>query len=208
MTDNYLEKTVMAGWQFLTGDVDFMTYGGKWVRQTGDSTYHVIKLVNMLDATGDDTIPVYSVELAEVDLNIAPIERALSCCGWTLTDVDETEPPLIVEAVSSYGCYAPMGNWAGNNYRQLLADAKRESRMLTDDSRYHYTRMNRPVNRLGSTACEYAHGDFTSAMIRGIASGDVGARIIGKVHGLKESDLDDIASEPMNRQLSFTCGGF
>ena len=204
---DYLVNSVMRGWQFLTGDVDYMTYGEKWYRQVGDTVYHVIELVNMHDATGETEQPVYHVNLQQIDLSIADLDSALSCCGWIKDDV--TDPRMLVDAVSSYGQYAPMGgNYDGNNYRKLLAEAKRESKRLTRDDDYHAQRLARPVNQLGSTACEFAQGDMMSAIIRGIASGDRSARIVGKMHGLKEEELDDIADDPRNQQLSFTCGGF
>ena len=206
-SDHYLERSLMAGWQFLTGDVNFADYSGKWYRQIGDEVYHVIELVNMIDACGSDASYTYSVSLQEIDLSIVDIDAALSCCGWISDDCQDDT--MIVDSVSCYGSYAPMGQYDGNNYRKLLADAKRESRLLTDDSAYHNAQLCRPVNRLGSTALEFSRGDFTSAMIRGIASGDKSARIIAKIHGANEEDIDTIAEDKSLQSFSLygDCNG-
>jgi len=190
--DHYLERSLMSGWEFLTGDIDYTCYGGKWYKQIDDVVYHVIELINWHDATGDTDQPTYNVELQEIDLSIADIESALNCCGW-INDETELNHALVVDSVSSYGQYAPMGNWNGNNYRKLLRQAKNESRFIESDHEYHSYMLDRPVNQLGSTACEYARGDFTSALIRGLADNtDPMYRIMGKIQGLSNDDMDQI----------------
>lgn len=185
----------MSKFHFLTGDINFTLYGGKWYRKVSGTCYHVIELINMWEATGEEDQNKYHVSLAEIELQNIPtheIESAWASCGW-----DESRKPenalQVVEAVHDYGCYAPMGNYNGNNYKNLLKQAKEESYLL-DNSDYHSQQLNRPVNMLGSTALEYSQGDFQSAMLRGIFSGNVAARIVGKMHGLKEDDLNTLQS--------------
>ena len=89
-----------------------------------------------------------------------------------------------VEALASYGAVAPLEQWAGSNARKLLAEARSESRSLDDPDKYEAA-MSRPVNRLGSTAREYAAGDFDSAIERGLARNDMSAQIMAKMHGIK-----------------------
>ena len=107
---------------------------------------------------------------------------------------------MLVLSVSDYGCYIPMGNWSGNNYKHLLSRAKDESRCLQGED-YHEQQLERPVNKIGSTAREYGQGDFISAMIRGIANDDQDAKIMGKIHGLNESDINEIKQSPENKQF-------
>jgi hypothetical protein len=154
--DMYLEKSVMSGWEFLIGDIDFMICGGKWVKSISDNVYHVIELVNMHDATGDIDQDKYYVGLQEIDLSIADLESSLECCGYS-DDIEITDL-LLVESVSSYGQFAPMGDWNGNNYRKLLRQARDESNNISSDNDYHSYMLDRPVNQLGSTACEFARG--------------------------------------------------
>lgn len=42
-------------------------------------------------------------------------------------------------------------------------------------------RMERPVNKIGSTAAEYMTGDMRSAVLRGVANNDVAAEILLKM---------------------------
>lgn len=196
---HYLEDSLMRGWKFLTGDIGFQTFGGKWYRCIKESRYHVIELVNMHEATGDEDQPTYHVNLQEIDLDIADLNSALSCCGWS-DPPDEADPVMLVDSVSAYGQYLPMGDWNGNNYRKLLAGAKRESRRLNDPE-YHWRQMHRSVNKIGSTAIEYARGDFASAILRGIARGNPEARIMGKMHGVTDEEMDTIGPEYANFNL-------
>jgi hypothetical protein len=195
MNDNYyLEKTLMSGWQFLMGDVNYTDFGGKWVKQIENNIYHIIELINMWDCTGDYNQDKYNVSLQEINLDLIDIQSALKYCGWG-NDVDITDPLIIVESISSYGSYAPMGDYNGNNYRKLLREAKNESNKLASDEFYHGLQLDRPVNRLGSTACEYMQGDFQSAMLRGISQDDSSAKIFGKIHGLSNDDMEGIKGQ-------------
>ena len=196
-TVDYLEGSLMRRWQFLSGDVSFMDYGGSWFREIKPRVYHVVELTNMIDAIGErdcerDGIDKYHVSLKEIDLNVIDYEPALDCCGYE----DRLDPPsvhVIIDACSSHGSFAPMGDISGNNYRLLLSEMKRQSRSIETDARHREALLERPVNKLGSTAREYAVGDMQSAMIRGIVAGDRMARIMGKMHGLTEDDLDLVA---------------
>jgi len=190
--NTYLEKTAMRGWEFLTGDINFQQYGGSWFRRIGPARiYHVIELVN----TTDKSQYTYSVQLKEIDLdNVLEgrLEAALSCFGmgeFLQSDIRD------VDALASYGVFAYMGDWAGNDYTDLLREAKRESRRLEKDSDYHESQSERPVNRIGSTARELAQGDFDSALIRGVAKGDRLARLVGKIRGWSQEDMDSIGPE-------------
>lgn len=207
MSQNYLENSAMCGFTFLTGDVNFSEYGGKWYRKGPTGTYHIIELINMWEATGEVNQDKYVVELSEIDLSRVPqktVKDALTCCGiesWTAGEL------TTVEAISSYMGGAPMGQWHGGNYRQLLSEAKRESRRLERDHVYHASQMQRPVNRLGSTAVEYAAGDLNSALVRGIAAGDKSARIIGKMHGLTAEDMNAIQGDESLKDFTLTNEG-
>jgi len=185
----------MAGWQFLTGDVKFTEYGGSWFRGIAPDVYHVIELGNWEDWIGQDAEggPTYNVSLKEIDLSV--IDPSAAMASWGMPPDSQWDKRAIVDACASYGNYAPLGDWNGNNYRQLLRTAKRESKRLERDARYREDRLMRPVNKIGSTALEFAQGDFVSGMLRSIASGSQEARIVGKIYGLSDSDLDTIERE-------------
>jgi len=118
----------MKRFRFLMGDVNWQDYGGKWYRQLDDTTYHVIELINMWDATGEEEQDKYVVELREIDLLKLPesqIKSAIGSCSW-IND-DNLDFRLMLEAIHGYGYGAPMGDYSGNNYSKLLVRAKRES---------------------------------------------------------------------------------
>lgn len=177
-----LQPKVASVFRFLTGDVDYLAYGGKWYRKVADTRYHVIELTNMWEATGDKSISQYDVELSEIDITCPQLKTAMHSCGPDDEELQDNEL-VKVEALSSYGAGAPLGSWGGSNARKLIAEARSESRELDDPDKYEAA-MSRPVNRLGSTAREYAAGDFDSAIRRGVERDDPAAKIMAKIGGV------------------------
>lgn len=189
------------GFRFLTGDADPQTYGGKWVRRVGETRYHVIELLNWGDATGEPGPDGarYNLDLSEIDTSDhEQASSALRSCGWMLSAlgviVDKHSGDVvadggmvalcIVEAMHSYGAKAPLASEDGNNWRELFRAMVRESKAL-DDSEAHAVAMARPVNRIGSTAAEFARGDVQSAILRGLEAGDPTADLMARMGMLK-----------------------
>jgi hypothetical protein len=179
---------ISSVFRFLTGDVNWLDYGGKWYRKVADTRYHVIDLTNMWDATGDKSAPQYNVSLLEVDITSLQLKNAIS--GY---DEDLQDNELVkVDALASYGAGAPLWTQYGGNSKKLLAEARGESRSLDDPEKYEEA-MSRPVNAIGSTAREYAAGDFQSAITRGVERGNANAKLMAKLHGMP--------SEPNNTSI-------
>lgn len=204
--------------RFLTGDVNFADYGGKWWRCVSQGRFHVVELTNMNEACGKDNEgrPTYVVELSEIDLDAIPrklVEDALRSCGWkveaaspahlfpaTVTE-DWGEHRVvangratelcIVETIHGYGARAPLGSWEGNAWRPLMAQARAESRSLDDPDAYEAA-MAKPVNKLGSTAREFAQGDFNSALVRGVTAGDRSAKLMAKIQGASPEAIEAV----------------
>jgi hypothetical protein len=180
-------------WQTF-GDINLLDYGGGFWRMTAPRVFQFIELVNMDEACGRDNEgqPRYTVELALVDLNAIPekeLESARKSCGW---DSAPDNDSALAEMVYQYGLRAPLGSWSGNNAGKLLRNAKSEAHALLDSSRLA-DQLDKPVNAIGSTASEYMRGDIHSAMVRGIEAGDQSARIMGKMHGLTDSEMSAAA---------------
>jgi len=142
---------------FLSGDINYLDYGGKWYRKVDSTRFHIIKLINMWDATGETNQDKYNV--SEVDITSPQLKEACECADCGDSELEKAE------SLHSYGAAAPLGNWSGSNSRELLTQAKRESREL-DNPKAYEAAMSRPVNLLGSTAREYANGDIDSAINR------------------------------------------
>lgn len=154
--------TKRAVFRPLSGDVNYVDYGGTWYRRVGKGRYHVMELMNWQEVCGSDAPPErYNVALSEVDLlAMTPTMRmdALRSCGLE----GEDSELAVLAAHYQYGHKAPLGQWDGNNYLELMKEARTLSAEL-DDPRVHERYMQRPVNAIGSTAREYMQGDLSSA---------------------------------------------
>ena len=167
--------------------------GGKFYRHTVARQWQFIEVINMDDACGRDNKgqPKYVVELRLVDLDViseSNKKSAINFCG----NGDETvTDERIAEMCDSYGCRAPIESWSGNNGNQLVARAKRAANELLDEAILSAA-LQKPVNKIGSTAAEFMNGDFQSAMVRGVESGNPEARIMAKMHGVDQQVIDDV----------------
>jgi len=76
-------------WSY-SGDVDMLSYGGRFIRHVAARRYHVIEFTNMDDACGSDNEgkPPYVVELREIDLDACDVRGAAHSCGFDETDAD------------------------------------------------------------------------------------------------------------------------
>ena len=129
---------------FLTGDMNYTTYGGKWIstrQNNGEFDYYfVIELLNWRETVGERETPpeTYNVSLSVVSPQQAEkeIPHALDCCGITEEMLSAAtgngqRDTALVEALHSYGVYTPVWSKDGNNWRTLMREArKRQSPAL------------------------------------------------------------------------------
>lgn len=175
----------MKQWHDIGSDVNWIDYGGRWARHVVGTRYHVIRFDNMIEACGRDADPSqpYHCDLHEVDVASEQLASALESVG--ATDLDGVWPSKVdlvkAEALSSYGAYAPLWQDGGRNAHELIRAAKRESRRLATDSAAYEAAMDRPVNRIGSTAREYQADDTKSAILRGLADRNPAAEIMAQM---------------------------
>lgn len=175
----------------------FCDYGGKWIARASypKRQYYVVELTDMDEACGSDNDghPRYVAELSYVNLDevtAATLKSAKESCGWE--DMPDDDRAL-VEVLHSYGAKAPLGSDSSDNWRESVIRMKREAYQLAGDDEAFRVRMHEtPVNKLGSTAAEYAAGDMMSPMLRGIEKGDKGAEIMLKMYGGTQADIDEI----------------
>lgn len=183
------------GFKFHTGDVNWLDYGGVWCRHIDGQRFHFIELTNMDEACGRDNEghPTYSVTLSEVDGDVLDAEQiyaALESCGDNVIDSRAQGghmvlPPFdatVANIVRSYGIASPLHEESTNNAHKGIAVCRAESYRLTRDDRAYQQAMNRPVNRIGSTAREFGRGDLTSGLVRSARAGDPNAQIIAKMY--------------------------
>lgn len=168
-----------------------LDYGGKNFRQSGNRQFQVVELINMDEACGRDNEgqPKYIVELRLVDLaaiSEATLKSALDSCGWEKMDQSDL---CLAECCDSYGAHAPLESFSGNNAHKLLRQAYKAANALLDESALE-EQLERPVNKIGSSAREFMNGDFMSAIQRGCESGNQDARIMAKMHGASQEQID------------------
>lgn len=147
-------------WTDIGSDGNWPEYGGRWAKHIAGTRYHVIRFENCKEwgdgATG------YHCDLHEVDVANPQLKSALASSGMTPADLADLQHPnrewAKVDALSSYGAYAPLWQEAGANSHKLLRTAKQESRLLATDSDEYEDRMDRPVNAIGTSARNYGLG--------------------------------------------------
>jgi hypothetical protein len=179
--------------KFLTGDVNWEDYGGKWYRQTSPSTYLVMSIFCWEEETGElgPEESTHNVELSEVDLSDEEsLTEALRSSGWEIEDgkvvnsYDGSEVGgelAMVEAMHGYGCKAPLGNWNGSDIKRLMTKAGKKAALLDDPEEYEDA-LNRPVNAIGSTAREFQRGEMVAPILRGISEGNQSADLMLKMY--------------------------
>lgn len=166
-------------WHY-SGDINMLDYGGTFVRHIADRRYHAVRFENMEDLGCRETPdqPKYVGSLVEVNLDEVDERTVKLSCGTEVEDYDDLE--LAFMAVS-YGSYAPLEEEGGNNGHEIVRALKRASREIESDAARHEALMNRPVNALGSTAREFARGDFQPAIDRGLKDGSQTAVVMARV---------------------------
>lgn len=180
----------MKKWTVLRDDDDFLE-----VKYLGGRKYLVLEVIDLKDRTGEGE---FCVDLALVDLDevsTATVRSAKDCYGC------EDEAPrelVLVEMLYGYGAKAPLFSAQAGGRVVARRLGRSEARKLDIDAA-----MNRPVNAIGSTAREFMHGDFQSAMYRGIQEGRQDARIMAKMYG---NDPDEHIKDRMPFLMGFLAG--
>ena len=146
--------------RFLTGDADYLTFGGKWISpklNNGDFDYFlVIELINVHEDTGECIRDKYSVTVSAVSPQEAEkeIPRALRYYGLE----EETSTELqIVDALHKYGVCALCAEFSGNNARKLLKQARDSLDMISEMFGFF---MDSPKNSIGHTGWDSIKGIY------------------------------------------------
>lgn len=180
----------MIRFKFLTGDVNWIDYGGKWISNklnNGEFDYWlVIDFVNMDDACGRDNEgrSKYNVSLSAVSPSQAGednISKAMD--GWGgISEELKSDPVIQVEALHGYRLSAQVWSDGSNNARKLLKEARKAAQF--QGSMLFGFSMDAPKNQIGTTGWEALRGDLDSALSRAINSGSTEGRILAKMHGI------------------------
>jgi hypothetical protein len=185
-TNKFGKSGAWKGWTELSGDINWEDYGGKWCYRDPNNRQHfyVIDHVNLIDAMGERDVEaggfdthvstVYLVDLGDTDPET--VKSAMECCGldfddWMNPPTVEERELAIVDCLVGYGAAAPMGEESHPHRADVArANARRMVEAIVSNPARREGLLDRPVNRIGSTAREYARGDLDSAMSRARAA--------------------------------------
>jgi len=189
----------MKNWIELCSDVNWADYHGMWARKARDGRWFVLQWVNMWDACGEsDDLAQYSCEVKALDLNeltAGNLAEALRSCSFRTTHeglvsdsgdlIGESQSELVMlECCIQYGLGAPLESFTGDKHpERVRAQARRFAEQCMRDAALLERQLDRPVNRIGSTAREYGRGDINSALYRG---DDPEKQLMRKLHGIPE----------------------
>ena len=153
----------------LTGDSDWLSYGGKWISpkyNNGDFDYYLVRtLINMEEAVGGEAKFKYLVRLSVVvPSEVIDYVSVMQSCGrddeyrqWkNIPDIER------VEMLDDYGIYACMKEWEGNNYKKLFKLCTDEAMLVTGLFGFY---MDRYQNRIGATGWDLIKGDSWGGLL-------------------------------------------
>jgi len=154
---------------FLTGDSDWLSYGGKWISpkyNNGDFDYYLVRyLINMEEAVGGEAKYKYLVQLSVVaPSEVVDYVSVMQSCGrddeyrqWkNIPDIER------VEMLADYGIYAHMKEWEGNNYKKLFKQCTDETMLVTNLFGFY---MDRRQNGLGADGWDFVRGNVHGALL-------------------------------------------
>ena|SRR3990167_1857363 len=154
--------------KFLTGDMNWQTYGGKFIsKKLNNSEFDywlVMDVVNLKDAMGDESEYTYNVSIAAIAPSQLPhkeLDSALSCCGIE-EDKENLSLEVIIKAISTYMGGAIIFNESGNNLNALMKQARYEASLM--GGMLFGFAMDKYQNRIGSTGWDILRGDILGGL--------------------------------------------
>lgn len=156
-------------WDWLSGDVDFASYGGKLVSPRfnhGDFDFWlVLEVINLHDTLGEETSAKYSVDVSVIAPSEVPQEdqeEARKSCGGTEKELKKLSKLALVDMLHSYGIRAIIWSQTGNNLCGLLREAKKQGESRGDT--FFGFAMDAPQNAIGTTGWDMIRGDINAPL--------------------------------------------
>jgi hypothetical protein len=151
----------MIRYKFLTGDVNWQTYGGKFISQrlnNGNWDYWlVMDVTNLEDSMGEEAPARYLVSVnavAPAAVSEEEKNRAIESCGW---DGMEENELAMIEILNTYGIRACLWNETGNNLSKLMKAARKESQVIAFMFGFF---MDRTQNAIGNDGWDFISGNI------------------------------------------------
>ena len=215
------------GWIDVGSDVSWEDYGGHWGKRAAEGVWFFVKFENMAEHMSESEMKeggyaLYYAQVKQVDLREVPVsevEAAMKSCGPDdLSRYDEAEHEMIhATCCADYGTYAPLDEFQGPRALQVRADAFRCAESYMADADSLDSALDRPVNKIGSTARDFRGGNCLAglerytAQIAGSGSApDATKNLMLKMYGVDAQKVAEAPCEPVvkrvrHRDLSAEC---
>jgi len=147
---------------FLTGDMDWKTYGGTFVSKrlnNGEFDYRLLLDVTPLD---DDTRYIVSLNVvAPSQCMPKELQRAIDSFGMPEEDlkrfVEQGGDLALTEILHDYGISLPVWSRAGNNIGKMMRAARAEANLVESMFGFY---LDRQYNAVGATGWDIIRGDM------------------------------------------------
>lgn len=161
-------------YRFLTGDINWQTYGGKFISRKLNNTefdyWLVMEVINLKEACGDDSEYTYHIqvcaiaptELPEKELNSA--WESMGMDGNLQDAIKQYGNKFLIEMISGYMGGALIWQCSGNNLKKLIAEARKQSDIM-GNMLFGFA-MDRYQNAIGSTGWDLLRGDILAGLNR------------------------------------------
>ena len=151
-------------WSFLSGDMNFEDYGGKFVSPPLNNVefyyWLVLDVLNWENAVGereageiDGTHNVTLSAVAPSECPVDALQSAIDSCGCENVDIDD--PLILVELLHSYGIYATIWEKDGK-LKDLLREGKEKAEIM-GVTLFGFA-MDCPQNAIGATGWDWLRG--------------------------------------------------
>jgi len=146
--------------KFLTGDINWTEYGGKFITKklnNGEFDYWlVISFSNWEDLTSEECDSKYLVSINAVTSQQEDKTVRDAMYSYGLENEKENLTGLrLIECLESNGIFAPLKHFEGNNARKLLKMARDECELIESLFGFY---MDQKVNIIGNNGWDFIKG--------------------------------------------------
>ena len=187
----------MKNWIDLCSDVNWEDYYGMWGRKAKDGSWYILRWNNLIDAMGEreapckyqcDVLRVFLPDIASRHFISALESYSYKLISWSSDDNGEYtfvvredhedkkwNEARMIECLVQYGTSSPLESFDGDHYPlRIRAQARRAAESYMKDSDALDKALDRPVNKLGSTARDFGRGDSLAGLRRYENNGEHG----------------------------------
>lgn len=169
------DPTLMHGppkFKFLTGDVNFITYGGKWISRRFNNGefdfWYVLELINWEEAVGEreaaEIGKTYNMSLSVVAPEQFEDKKGVCETFGLEQPWKELTPEVKVEIVHGHSGGAKIWDVNGSNFKKLWKEAIHQTKMNLSFT-FGFS-MDKPMNKIGTTGWDILKGDVLAGLRR------------------------------------------